>query len=243
MKRNYAIITGIAAGVLMLATTVSAAPQGRGGGGQGGGGGFGGGQGGGMGRGGGMDGRMQPPPVSAATIPLEAMTDYLQLTTAQVSKIKAITQAVRENNRPPRPEPGQDGERPAPPTQAEREAQRKTMDAAMTQASADITAVLTDTQKPRLSTLVKGFEAMQGARIPPFAVQDLKLTDDQWTKIAALGKTATRDSVAALLTDTQKTALESARPPRGGRGGGGGGRPGGPPPDGGFGGPPPPDGE
>ena len=244
MKHSTRIATGIAAMILTLAATLplaNAAPQGRGG------------QGGPGGPGGGGRGRM-PMPVSAATIPLEVMTNYLKLTADQVSEIKKITQTVRESGRPPRPQPGEDGERPAPPTPEEREAQRKTMTAAFAKASTDITNLLTDSQKPRLATLVKGFDAMQTARIPPFVAQDLKLTDDQWMKIAALGTAATHDSVLALLTDAQKSTVESARPPRrggpggGGPGGGGpdggGGRPGGPPPGGGggFGGPPPEDG-
>ncbi|MBC8143506.1 MAG: Spy/CpxP family protein refolding chaperone, partial [Armatimonadetes bacterium] len=176
---------------------------------RGGGGGFGG-----PGGPGGMRGR-QPMPVSAATLPLEVMNEYLALTPTQTAQIKTITQTLRETNRPPRPEPGLNGERPAPPTREEREAQRKTMEAAMQKASTEIISLLTDTQKPRLATLVKGFDVLQAVRIPPFAVQDLKLTDDQWIKIAALGTGAKRESVTALLTDVQIAALESARPPRG----------------------------
>jgi len=251
MNRNKTNVVAMVAALIAVAAAlpVIAAPQRPQGGGQGG-------RGGGMGGPGGGMGRRQPLPASAATIPLDVMTGYLKLTADQAAKIKTITQTLREAGRPPRPEPGQDGERPAPPSREEREAQRKVMEAATQKASTEITNLLTDEQKPRLATLVKGFDAMQAARIPPFAAQDLKLTDDQWVKIAALGTGATRESVIALLTDAQKTAVESARPPRrggpggegpggggpgGGFGGPGGGGPGGPPPDGGFGGPPPPD--
>lgn len=236
MNRNKTTFAAMTAALLTVAAmlpTIAAPQRPQGGGGPG-------------GPGGG--GRRQPMPVSAATIPLEVMSAYLQLSAEQTAQIKTITQTLRENGRPPRPEPGQNGERPAPPTREERETQRKTMQAAMQKASTEIAGLLTDAQKPRLATLVKGFDVMQAVRIPPFAVQDLKLTDDQWTQIAALGTGATRESVVALLTDAQKTALESARPPRrGGRGGEDGGMPppgegrGGEGRGGGFDGAPPPD--
>lgn len=192
-----------------------------------------------------------PPPIAAATIPVEEMTTFLKLTGAQVSKIKEINAALREEMRPPRrPEQGDPqgppdgGQRPQPPSREEREARNKAMDAAIQKASASIIAILDDEQKPKLATMLKAFEALRAGRIPPFALRDVKLTASQWSQIAALGKNATREQIEDLLTDAQKSALESSRPGPGERGsrGPGDGPP--PPPFGngnGPGGPPPGD--
>lgn len=185
-----------------------------------------------------------PPPISAATIPVEAMTTYLKLTGEQTSKIQEINMALREEMRPPRPENG--NQRPQPPSPEEREARHKVMDGAIQKASASVTALLNDEQKTRLVTLLKAFDALRAGRIPPPALRDLKLTESQWAQLGALGKNATHEKIRALLTDAQKTALESSRPgfsDLGGHGPGDGPPPhdGPPPPDGfGPGGPPPP---
>ncbi len=191
-------------------------------------------------------GRRPMPPISVATMPLEVMDGYLTLTADQKTKIAAIDATLREQMRPPRPANDEDSAAPpAPPTAEEREAHRKTVDAAVATASDSVTALLTDAQKAKLPVLLKAFAALRAGRVPPPAVASLKLTDAQWTQLSALGKGATRATVGALLTDTQKAALAAARPPRGRRpgpppGGEGGGPP--PPPDEG-GGPPPPPGE
>ena len=240
MNRHRRITGTVAALILttLLAPAVFAAPQGYGGGGNPQGGPP---QNGRQGWGNPQGGRRMPPPppASAATLPVEIMTDYLKLSTEQTAQIRTITQTLRETMRPPRPQ-GNYGERPQPPTPEERAAR----DAAVRKANDAVIAVLTDAQKPRLATLIKAFDALRAGRIPPPAIGQLRLTDAQMAQIAALGTTATHEGIRALLTDAQIIVLESARPERrGGRGGGRGGQmpPGGPPPpDGGFGGPPPP---
>jgi hypothetical protein len=64
--------------------------------------------------------------------------------------------------------------------------------------------------------------------IPPFAMEQINLSDDQKQKLAALEKD-TRDKLAQILSADQMKKLEEARPPRrgGGRGPGGGGAEGG----------------
>lgn len=191
-----------------------------------------------------------PPPISATTIPVEEMTTYLKLTGTQVSNIKEIHTALREEMRPPRrpeqggPPNGRDGGdgRPQPPSREEREARNQAMDAAIQKASVAVTALLDGEQKPRLVTLLKAFEALRAGRIPPPALRDLKLTESQWTQLGALGKNATREQIGAILTEAQRSVLESLRPGPGEHGGRGPGDGPPPPPFGnGPGGPPPGD--
>ena len=91
-----------------------------------------------------------------------------------------------------------------------------------------------------------GFEV--GKVLPPFAAEQLRLTDDQKSKIAVMEKEI-KEKLALILTADQFRQLENSRPPmRGGRPGaeggpGGPGGPDGPPergsrPEGGFGGRP-----
>lgn len=72
-----------------------------------------------------------------------------------------------------------------------------------------------------------------GTVLPPFALDELNLTPDQQTKLAAI-EADVKTKLDALLTDEQKKRLESVRP-GGGKGGFPGG-PGGPGGKGGFGG-------
>lgn len=84
-----------------------------------------------------------------------------------------------------------------------------------------------------------GFEV--GKVLPPFAAEQLRLTEDQKSKIAAMEKEI-KEKLALILTADQLKQLENSRPPmRGGRpgaDGGPGGRPDGFRPEGGFGGRP-----
>ncbi len=75
--------------------------------------------------------------------------------------------------------------------------------------------------------------------IPPFAIERMKLTDDQKKQLAELEK-ETKAKLYKILTPEQRKTLETARPPRprqgGGRRGPGGGPGEGGPGDGGPGG-------
>jgi len=76
---------------------------------------------------------------------------------------------------------------------------------------------------------MKGGGFKIGTVIPPFMVEELKLTDDQKAKLADIEKDL-KVKLDKLLTDDQKKMLENARPGPGGPGGdkGGPGGPGGP---------------
>lgn len=67
-----------------------------------------------------------------------------------------------------------------------------------------------------------------GSVLPPFMVEELKLTDDQKAKLADLEKDV-KTKLDKILTDEQKKTLENFRPMGpGGPGGPGGGEKGGP---------------
>ncbi len=60
-----------------------------------------------------------------------------------------------------------------------------------------------------------------GSALPPMLVDELKLTDDQKTKLAEIEKDL-KTKLDKLLTDEQKKTLENFRPGPGGPGGPGG---------------------
>ena len=252
------LVGGAAAVVARAQDAPPPPPPGQDGGpGQGGPGGFGG-PGGGRGFGGpGMRGG--PRELTVSRVPVEALASYLNLTDAQQTSIAGIVDAMQKSRpRPPRPpQDNADGTPPPRPTPEEVQAMMQKMQAAGKKADDDITAVLTAPQKAQLPTLLKALTALQAVRFDLAAAPKLKLTDDQVTRLAALGIKAKVFQVKDILTADQN-AVVAANPARGrggfggpgggpggrggrGPGGGGGfGGPGGPPPDGGQGAPPPP---
>jgi Spy/CpxP family protein refolding chaperone len=60
--------------------------------------------------------------------------------------------------------------------------------------------------------------------LPPFAVEQLNLSDQQQKQVQAL-EDETRQKLEKILTAEQVEAMKAARPQRGGRGGIGGGSP------------------
>jgi P pilus assembly/Cpx signaling pathway, periplasmic inhibitor/zinc-resistance associated protein len=214
---------------------------------------------------GGPGGRMGGPrAVTVATMPLEVLETYLGLSSDQANRIEKIVEKMRSQMpRPPQPggpggPGGQGGERPQPPSREEMEAQRTKMQVAEKAASKEIEAVLTAGQKAKLPPLMKAFGALRTERISPNGIAQMKLTEAQLAKLAALGERPERGKVASILTAEQKEIADLNRQQfgpggpggpgfgpggPGGRGGrGGGGFPGGPPPPGGEGFPPPPPG-
>ena len=192
--------------------------------------------------GGGPRGR-QPRPMSVAQVPMDVMDSYLGLSESQHSSIEKIIADLRATMpRPPaRPQPGEDnGQPPQRPSREEMEARRAKMDAADKKASAAIEGVLTVDQKKKLPTLVKALGTLRriGFALPVTA--QLKLTNTQLTKLAALGQDASPDKIEAVLTADQKQMVQENQMRRGPGGPGG---PGGPPPGGGDGPPLPPGGE
>lgn len=175
---------------------------------------------------GGPGGRRERAPraVTAASIPLRTLASYLSLTDAQTGKIALIREEAQEALRPAMPRQREAGSGADSGRQA-----------AETKASREIKAVLNESQRTRLTALMKAIQTLQSAGVRPDAVTKLQLTDEQLAGLAA-GR-----GVDEVLNERQIEIAQSYRvPPFGGPGG----FPGGPPPEG-FGGPggPPPGGE
>ena len=203
-----------------------------------------------------------PRPSSLADTPLAALAAGLKLTAAQKSKITTIQSTYREQRQHWMPRPG-DG--PPPP----REAMRGMMDKmrGLDQATnTEIKAVLTDTQKAALPTLLKTFDDLRFAGIPLETYGALNLRAAQKAQIASFvqagqqslrttmdharqsgdfgaireamqtSRDQVRQKTDSVLTPTQKTLIAHYKASHP--------RPdrgfGPPPPGGGF-GPPPPD--
>ena len=147
---------------------------------------------------GGPMGRMHGPrQASVADTPLSALAAGLTLTADQKTKIAAIQTNLTTQRQALMPQRG-DG----PP---DRDTMRAAMDKMRSldqQAAADIKAVLTDTQKSALPALLKTLDDLRFVGIPAETYGDLKLTDDQKTKIAALVQTAQQAG---------RTAMDAAR--------------------------------
>ncbi|MBC8103662.1 MAG: hypothetical protein H7Z41_13885 [Cytophagales bacterium] len=204
-----------------------------------------------------------PRPVTVTSVPVEALTAGLGLTTNQAAKVTQIQRQLRQDQQKqmPRPEQRPDG----PPNQETMQAMRETLRGLDQKAAAEIEVVLTSEQKSTLPTLIKALDALGRAEVPPGVFGQLKLTTDQVKQLAALpgggpppppmgggGERASRPSpsrmqqerrltqekVLRILTAGQKEIVEvyreaNPRPQRGGREGFGQW-------DGGNGGPPPP---
>lgn len=189
-------------------------------------------------------------PMTAATVPTDALAPYLNLSAEQRGRIEAIHDRLRAERprppAPPRPEDREEGAPPPRPSREEMERMREKMEAAMKKADEEVQAILTASQREKLPTLLKAFSALRDARIMLSAAPQMKLSNEQISKLAALGARPRHEQVTAILTAEQRQIADENRVrgpgspgrPDGGRGGfgGPGGGPGGPPP---FGGPPP----
>lgn len=149
--------------------------------------------------------------VNAISVPLRALTGYLSLSESQVAKIALLREDAMEAMRP---QPGQQRQRNSN-TSSSNTAERKVI--------SEITALLSDSQRSRLNTLVKALKGLQEEGIRPDALTKLQLTDDQLAKLAA-GR-----ALESFLTSEQQKIAQSYQMPQGGPGGFPGG-PGGPPP-------------
>lgn len=178
-----------------------------------------GGQGGGFGPGGpgGPGGMMgMPREISAASIPLRALSLYLNLSDTQTAKIALIREDMQEALRP------------------QMQARRGNNNNANFQtterkATTETTALLSDAQRSRLNVLVKALKGLQEAGVRPEAASKLQLSEDQLSKLAS-GR-----ALDNVLSTQQQQVAQSYQMPQGGPGGFPGG-PGGPPPGFGAGG-------
>jgi Spy/CpxP family protein refolding chaperone len=171
-------------------------------------------------RGGRMGGR-----VSVATVPVAALASALNLTADQKTKITAIQSKYQAESKALRPTPG------GAPDPSSRQKMRDLTQ----QTTTEIEAVLTDAQKAKVPDLLKEMGMLRGIGIPLEAVGELKLTEDQKTKLADIAKQTAekmqglapearregmqeamkdaREKAMSLLTDAQKKTLKKyARP-------------------------------
>lgn len=151
---------------------------------------------------------------SLATIPVDAIDSVAHLTGGQKAQITAIHDKYESEARALRPAKG------SPPDPAN----RQKMADLRNHAGGDIEAVLTAEQKDKLKAAAREMGALRGTGLPPALAMELKLTEDQKTKIASIineekakAKNGTprkeimqeaRTRVEAILTPDQKAAME-----------------------------------
>lgn len=157
-----------------------------------------------------------PREISAASIPLRALSLYLNLSDTQTAKIALIREDMQEALRP------------------QMQARRGNNNNANFQtterkATTETTALLSDAQRSRLNVLVKALKGLQEAGVRPEAASKLQLSEDQLSKLAS-GR-----ALDNVLSTQQQQVAQSYQMPQGGPGGFPGG-PGGPPPGFGAGG-------
>lgn len=242
MKRFVLTAVALLVGSVAMAQGQGGPPQGGPGGFGGQGGGFGpGGPGGGFPGGPGGPGGMMgmPREISAASIPLRALSLYLNLSDTQTAKIALIREDMQEAMRPQMQQPQRrQAQRdpnadPSQPQQARRgNNNNPSFQVAERKATTETTALLSESQRSRLNVLVKALKGLQEAGIRPDAASKLQLSDDQLSKLAS-GR-----ALENVLSTEQQQVAQSYQMPQGGPGGPGGfpGGPGGPPPGFGAGG-------
>ena len=147
-------------------------------------------------RGGGMRG------MSVARIPVGLLKASLKLTDDQVTKIKAIQTRYDADTKALRPQPG------APRDPAAREQMRSLSQ----NAQSDIEGVLTPDQKAKLPALLQHVQVMRMIGLPAQALPDLKLTEDQRTKIHGLIKSAA-DQLKGVPQDQRREKMRTIIPP------------------------------
>ena len=258
MNKLMTTLVGATAVLSLVAFAQGSAHAQRGNGGGGFGGGFGGQRGGGL---------MQ---MGLSNLPVDVLVKGLKLTDDQKTKVDDVQKKIREAQRAAfgggnnpfgggagggnRPDPAQLQE-----MMAKMQEDRKKNDA-------QIEAVLTDDQKKALPAFLKDVQTFQTAQLPLALIGDLKLTDDQKTKMAAVvmqiqkiaqekrqeamdnqdfqslreimtqTQTALKDKTRALLTADQKAMVEKYEKENPNQGFGGRGGRGGAPGAGGQGG-------
>ena len=138
--------------------------------------------------------------VSLANLPIGALDSILKLTADQKTKATAIQEKYRTDTAALRPAQGQ---APDPANTAK-------LRELTTQANKDLEALLTDEQKTKWTAARKDLALLASAGIPPALFTDIKLTDEQKIKLAAIQKETT-DKVQALPQDQRRAAMQEAR--------------------------------
>jgi cell division protein ZapA (FtsZ GTPase activity inhibitor) len=178
-------------------------------------------------QGGGGRGQGRGQQATLATIPVDLLAGPLKLTDEQKTKIKAAQEKVTKAMAEARAA-AQNGGGGGGAFQAIRETQQA--------ANTEITGILTEEQKGKVEGVVKEFGAYQQLGLPLQVVGELKLTDDQKSKIKPIAEEMQKkvaelragggqpdrqamqqirqdytSKAAAILTDDQKKAIEKWR--------------------------------
>jgi len=139
-----------------------------------------------------------------ATIPIATLDSYLKLTADQKAKITAIQAQYKEDMKAF--VPAQGGTPPDPQTAQD---MRQKSRAVSTKADADIKAVFTDDQTKAVDTMNKDLQAYRGVGIPVEILPDLKLTEDEHTKIATIADDSQKE-MAAKRQEAQQAGGDPA---------------------------------
>jgi hypothetical protein len=128
--------------------------------------------------------------LSLATVSADVLGSELSLNDDQKTKIKAIQEQTQKDLAALRPQAGAPAGNPQETAQKRRDINTK--------ATADINAVLTDDQKTKSGPLLKKLSAVQSVGIPVGVYGELKLTDDQVTKLTELSAEVTKERTQKL---------------------------------------------
>jgi hypothetical protein len=123
--------------------------------------------------------------VTLASLSVDAWGTEMGLTDDQKTKIKGIQDQARTDLAALRPAAGAPAANPQETAQKRRDINTK--------ATADIQAILTDDQKTKSGPLLKKLGTLQSVGIPAGVYGELKLTDDQVTKLTDLSTEVNKD--------------------------------------------------
>jgi len=132
--------------------------------------------------------------VTLASLSVDAWGTELGLNDDQKTKIKAVQEQAQKDLAALRPQAGAAPANPQETAQKRREINTK--------ATADINAILTDDQKTKSGPLLKKLGSLQAVGIPAGVYGELKLTDDQVTKLTAVSDEVTKDRTQKLADAT-----------------------------------------
>lgn len=143
---------------------------------------------------GGRGGGRNAGPLTIATVPVDLLATELKLTDDQKTKITAARTKMQQDLQAARPAAG---------AATDRQAQAAKRQEINQQAVKDIEEVLTPDQKKQEPDLIKNLSALRSTGIPMPTYGDLKLTDEQRTKLAALAGDIDKDR-AQKMKDMQE---------------------------------------
>ena len=129
--------------------------------------------------------------MSLVTVPVDILAKELKLTDDQKTALKAAQSKYQTDLRA-------SFQPPADGAQVDRQARQAKMQEITQTATKEIDGILKDDQKPGATALVKNLQLLQSLRIPFQTYSDLKITDEQKTKLTALAADSQKDRTAKM---------------------------------------------